>query len=65
MKNGKVWGTTEPLVVTPIDPGEYTSVQPGEYHWFETKFNNAEVLEIYYLEPITDDIIRETVGSHV
>jgi quercetin dioxygenase-like cupin family protein len=87
MKNGKVWGTTEPLVVTPmievhrikvkpqmkcsihqhehkwnmfycingimeihvrknsydlvdvttLNPGEYTSVKPGEYHWFETK----------------------------
>jgi quercetin dioxygenase-like cupin family protein len=50
--------------VTTLHPGEYTSVKPGEYHWFETKLNDAEVLEIYYLEPITEDIVRETVGGH-
>jgi mannose-6-phosphate isomerase-like protein (cupin superfamily) len=115
LKNGKVWGTTEPLLVTPmielhrikvkprmkcsihqherkwnmfycvngiinihvrknaydlvdvtkLIPGEYTSVKPGEYHWFETQLNDAEVLEIYYLEPITEDIVRETVGGLV
>ena len=50
--------------VTTLHPGEYTSVKPGEYHWFETKLNDAEVLEIYYLEPITEDIVRETVGGN-
>tara|TARA_R110000772_G_scaffold64904_1_gene144895 strand:- start:40 stop:393 length:354 start_codon:yes stop_codon:yes gene_type:complete len=115
LKNGKIWGTTEPLLITPmieihrikvnpgvkcsihqhkhkwnmfycvngvihihvrkkaydlVDvtkllPGEYTSVKPGEYHWFETQLNDAELLEIYYLEPITEDIVRETVGGIV
>ena len=113
MKHGKIWGTTEPLLVTPmievhrikikpkmkcsihahlrkwnmfycvhgvvhihvrkndydlvdittLNPSEYTTVKPGEYHWFETNQNDAEVLEIYYLEPITEDILRETVGG--
>jgi len=113
MKIGKIWGNTEPLLITPtievhrirvnpkmkcsihkhehkwnmfyclngvmeihvrkneydlvdvtsLNTGEYTSVKPGEYHWFETKLLGAEVLEIYYLEPITEDIIRETVGG--
>ena len=114
MLMGKVWGTTEPLLITPmievhrikvrsnmkcsihkherkwnmfycvhgimeihvrkndydlvdvtkLAPGDFTSVKPGEYHWFETSMNdNNEVLEIYYLEPITADIVRETVGG--
>ena len=115
MKQGKVWGSTEALLVTPmievhrisVRPsmkcsihkhehkwnmfycmsGEinihvqkndydltdvttlmqygYTSGKPGEYHWFETRHRDAEVLEIYYLEPISSDIIRKTVGGIV
>ena len=49
--------------ITTLNPSEYTTVKPGEYNWFETNQNDAEVLEIYYLEPITEDILRETVGG--
>ena len=115
MLQGKVWGTTEPLLVTPmielhrikvnsnmkcsihkherkwnmfycvngsinihtrkndydlvdvtkLYQGQFTTVKPGEYHWFEGTALDSEVLEIYYLEPISEDIIRETVGGHV
>lgn len=112
---GKVWGTTEPLLITPfveihkikINPrsfcskhlhehkwnafylikGEldiaiekktydlvdvtklsetnnFTTVSPGEYHWFMSGDNPVECLEIYYINQIdVNDIIRETVGG--
>ena len=113
MKEGKVWGTTETLLVTPmievhrikINPqsycslhkhefkwnmfyvvkgmlcievqknnydltditelyqGQYTSVKPNEYHKFFTRDESVEALEVYYLNPITEDIIRKTVGG--
>ena len=112
MKQGKVWGTTEQLIVTPmieihrinilpnshcsmhkhefkynlfyvlygdievhvrkndydlidttsLSPGMFTTVKPNEYHWFHSK-SACIVLEIYYPEPLTEDIIRETVGG--
>ena len=113
MLQGKVWGTTESLLVTPmielhrinvephmqcsehkhefkwnafycvsgsmqihvrkndydltditeITAGEFTTVAPNEYHWFETGTEFAQVLEIYYVEPISTDIVRRTVGG--
>ena len=55
--------------VTKLEGGDYTSVAPGEWHWFETSTmvirKQTEVLEIYYLEPISADIIRKTVGGIV
>ena len=128
MIQGKVWGTTEALLVTPLievhkitidaggycsmhkhefkwnmfyllygkidihvqkndydlvdvtrlyQPGDFTSVAPNEYHMFKEhvedeemvrewgSVNAAGALEIYYLEPISKDIIRETVGGHL
>ena len=109
---GKVWGTTEPLLVTPmvevhriktnkgykcsehmhqykwngfycisggtkiqvrknnydltdvttLSPGDFTSVKPGEYHWFESVFDSV-LLEIYYPEAISEDIVRKSVGG--
>ena len=113
MKQGKIWGSTESLLVTPmievhrinIYPyshcsmhkheykynmfyvlhgklnihvrkndydleditelvgGEFTTVSPNEFHTFSTEDENVEALEIYYLNPIMEDIIRETVGG--
>lgn len=115
MLMGKVWGTTESLLVTPmievhrihVEPnmkcsehkhefkwnafycvagaidihvrkndysltdvthlaaGDFTTVSPNEYHWFETANRTAKVLEIYYVEPISADIVRKTVGGAV
>ena len=114
MIQGKVWGTTESLLVTPMievhrimigpngycsmhkhefkwnmfyllygeleihvrkndydltdmtmlqNPGDFTCVAPNEYHRFNTNHLPAAALEIYYLESISKDIIRETVGG--
>jgi len=114
MKAGKVWGSTEQLLMTPmievhrilIEPnsycsmhkhefkwnmfyvisgeleihvrkndyklidittirdGEWTSVRPNEFHMFKTLDSPVEALEIYYLEPIKNDIVRESVGGN-
>jgi len=42
-----------------------TTVPPGEYHRFKLPEGSqyAKVLEIYYLEPLTSDIIRKGTGS--
>jgi mannose-6-phosphate isomerase-like protein (cupin superfamily) len=113
MLQGKIWGTTESLLVTPmielhrifvnpdmkcsehkhefkwnafycvsgsieihvrkndydltdvtvLSPGDFTTVAPNEFHWFKTIKDSAQVLEIYYVEPISSDIIRRTVGG--
>jgi quercetin dioxygenase-like cupin family protein len=51
--------------VTRLRSGDFTTVKPNEYHWFETNLNDAKVLEIYYVEPISADIVRKTVGGSV
>ena len=49
--------------VTELKAGEFTTVAPNEFHWFETTTESTEVLEIYYVEPISSDIVRRTVGG--
>jgi mannose-6-phosphate isomerase-like protein (cupin superfamily) len=49
--------------VTELKAGEFTTVAPNEFHWFETTNESTEVLEIYYVEPISSDIVRRTVGG--
>lgn len=49
--------------VTELNSGQYTSVKPNEYHRFVTKDQFVEALEIYYLNYIGEDIIRETIGG--
>lgn len=118
MQFGKVWGSTKPLLVTPlievheilVKPGTqcslhkhehkwnafyvisggleihvkkndydlvditsltasgFTTVKPGEFHKFVCSnklIGLTRALEIYYLSPITEDIIRETVGGQI
>ena len=110
---GKIWGTTEPLLVTPtveihrimvhkgykcsehihqykwnafyctagemticvrkndydlvdrtsLGPGDFTTVAPNEFHWFETDHTYAHALEIYYPQEIGHDIVRKSVGA--
>lgn len=51
--------------MTLLGAGGFTTVPPGEYHKFVTGVNPAMVLEIYYLEGLSEDIVRETVGGQV
>jgi mannose-6-phosphate isomerase-like protein (cupin superfamily) len=62
----KVWAKGYDLVdVTTLDAGDFTTVEPGLYHDFEVSKNGkqCEFLEIYYLEPLAEDIIRESIGG--
>lgn len=47
---------------TILRAGEWTSVRPNEFHRFRS-LDAVEALEIYYLEPLAPDIIRENVGG--
>ena len=49
---------------TILGPGEWTTVKPGEYHSFEASGGkDVSAFELYYPEPLSDDIIRKTVGG--
>jgi len=42
--------------------GEWTTVRPNEFHSFRA-ITDVEGLELYYPEPLSEDIIRKTVGG--
>ncbi len=46
-----------------LSEGDITTVQPGEYHKFISGNNGAKVLEIYHLEPLSEDIMRKDRGG--
>jgi mannose-6-phosphate isomerase-like protein (cupin superfamily) len=48
---------------TVLTKGDFTTVQPGEYHRFIAGTEGAEVLEIYHLEPLSEDIMRKDKGG--
>lgn len=50
--------------VTVLTPGMFTTVKPGEYHWFVCK-EDAIAYELYWPELLSEDIVRETVGGKV
>lgn len=56
----KDYGLTD---VTELGPDEITTVKPGESHWFATNDSGARVLEIYYPESLSEDIVRKSVGG--
>ena len=47
---------------TVLEAGEWTTVKPGEFHSFQAE-EDTLAFELYYPEPLSDDIIRETVGG--
>lgn len=49
--------------VTKLGPTEVTTVKPGEYHRFVSGEKPVVALEIYYLDGLVPDIIREDVGG--
>lgn len=47
---------------TELKATQWTTVKPNEYHSFEA-VTDVIAFELYYPEPLTDDIIRKTVGG--
>jgi mannose-6-phosphate isomerase-like protein (cupin superfamily) len=48
---------------TVLRPGEMLTVAPGVKHRFATAAEPALALELYYLEPLSEDIVRDDVGG--
>jgi len=58
----RVWKSNYNLVdETILGPGDFTQVQPGEYHQFEA-LEDSLAFELYWAEFNHNDIERETVG---
>ena len=47
---------------TTLRATQWTTVKPGEFHSFEA-VDDVAAFELYYPEPLSDDIIRQTVGG--
>jgi mannose-6-phosphate isomerase-like protein (cupin superfamily) len=50
--------------VTHLKVGQFCAVKPGEYHWFQCA-EDCVAFEIYWLNPITEDIQRENAGGKI
>ena len=42
---------------------EFSTVAPGTHHQFRTGDEETIALEMYYTEPLSEDIIRRNVGG--
>ena len=49
--------------ITELNKGDFTTIKPGEFHKFYTKDSTAKVIEVYYPEDLSEDIVRKTVGG--
>ena len=59
----KVWKNDYDLVdETVLEPGDWTTVKPGEYHQFEG-VEGGEAFDLYWAEFDHNAIEREPVGS--
>lgn len=59
----RVWKNNYDLIDhTVISAGEFTEVEPNEYHQFEA-LEDTVAFELYWAEFNHDDIERESVGS--
>lgn len=50
---------------TVLEPGEFMEVPPGEFHRFESGDEPVDAIELYYLEPLSEDIVRKDCGGPV
>lgn len=50
--------------ITTLRAGDFTSVRPGEYHFFLCR-EDCTALEIYWPEPLSEDIQRRDHGQNV
>ena len=48
--------------ITVLRAGDFTTVRPGEYHWFSS-ITDCSALELYYPETLSEDIVRKSVGG--
>ena len=48
---------------TELGPGDFTTVKPNEFHRFVTEDEPVTGIEIYYCEPLREDIVRNDCGS--
>lgn len=51
------------VVTAELDADEFATVAPGTHHQFRTGASEAVALEMYYTEPLSEDIIRRNVGG--
>jgi quercetin dioxygenase-like cupin family protein len=59
----KAWKTGYSLIdETLLKAGDFTAIQPGEYHLFEC-VEDCVLFELYWPQFSHDDIVRETVGG--
>jgi mannose-6-phosphate isomerase-like protein (cupin superfamily) len=56
-----------PVIVEKLEVGGHTTVAPGVHHQFRTDEDGplTSALEMYYCEPLSEDIIRRNVGGPV
>jgi mannose-6-phosphate isomerase-like protein (cupin superfamily) len=48
--------------ITTLRAGDFTTVRPGEFHWFSS-ITDCVALELYYPELLSEDIVRKSVGG--
>lgn len=48
---------------TVLLPGDFTTVKPGEYHRFISHDEHTVAIEVYYQEPLSEDIVRKNAGK--
>jgi mannose-6-phosphate isomerase-like protein (cupin superfamily) len=53
----------KPINVTLLRAGDHFSVGPSIHHRFRTSDLPCTALEMYYTEPLSEDIIRRNVGG--
>lgn len=51
--------------ITDLGPGEFTTVKPNDLHSFMTGPEGCTAIEMYYPEPLSEDIIRQNVGGRL
>ena len=68
VSSGRLWIETKKLDydlidITELRPGDLMTAKPNEFHRFVTKDEGMTGIEIYYPEPLSEDIIRADVGG--
>ena len=56
---------TTPTVTIKLGAGDHTTIAPGVHHQFRTGLTPCVALEMYYTEPLSEDIVRRNVGGPV